>query len=143
MHFLNQAHPARARQALDPYTGGAVPRLPAGRTRRLCSRLAFHCVPKYASWLDMVGIEIGILGPMQSIGGPDHATVITEVDAGGPRRPQCRARTRPLAAWHRTGPHQTWACLPDGRHQRALRESIKSPAMRLLGRRAQTAPGIV
>ena len=43
----------------------------------------------------MVGIEIGILGPMQSIGGPDHATVITESTRGVPgARNAARARVR-------------------------------------------------
>jgi hypothetical protein len=34
---------------------------PPAEARRLLNRLEFHCVPKHASWLNMVKIEIGAL----------------------------------------------------------------------------------
>ena len=39
----------------------ALPGLPAGEARRVLRRLEFHYVPKHASWLNMVEIEIGVL----------------------------------------------------------------------------------
>ena len=35
---------------------------PAPEARRILRRLEFHYVPKHASWLNMVEIEIGVLG---------------------------------------------------------------------------------
>lgn len=49
------------------------------QSRRLCSRLEFHYVPKHASWLNMVEIEIGILSAQcldRRI--PDLPTLIAE-----------------------------------------------------------------
>jgi hypothetical protein len=37
---------------------------PAEEARRLLRRLEFHYVPKHASWLNMVEIEIGALRPL-------------------------------------------------------------------------------
>ena len=39
----------------------ALPGLPACEARRVLRRLEFHYVPKHASWLNMVEIEIGVL----------------------------------------------------------------------------------
>ena len=50
--------------------------------RRVLRRLEFHYVPKHASWLNMVEIEIGVLASQclaRRI--PDLATLLTEVDA--------------------------------------------------------------
>ena len=50
--------------------------------RRLLRRLEFHDVPKHASWLNMVEIEIGVLASQclaRRI--PDLGTLATEVDA--------------------------------------------------------------
>lgn len=85
------ALPLHHRQAVDPCTGGAVRRFPPAEPRRTCSRLAFHYVPEHASWLDMVGIEIGILGPMQRSADPDQSTVTPKSTRPGAR---CAARAR-------------------------------------------------
>ena len=34
---------------------------PAAEARRVLRRLEFHCLPKHASWLNMVDVEIGVL----------------------------------------------------------------------------------
>lgn len=57
--------------------------------RRLLRKLEFHYVPKHASWLNMVEIEIGVLASQclaRRI--PDIATLTTEVEAWTERRNQ-------------------------------------------------------
>jgi transposase len=47
---------------LSTHTAGALYQaFPACEARRLLQRLEFHYVPKHASWLNMVEIEIGVL----------------------------------------------------------------------------------
>jgi transposase len=47
---------------LSTHSAGALYQaFPAGEARRMLRRLAFHYIPKHASWLNMVEIEIGVL----------------------------------------------------------------------------------
>ena len=47
---------------LSTHSPGALYQaFPAEQTRRVLRRLEFHYVPKHASWLNMVEIEIGVL----------------------------------------------------------------------------------
>jgi transposase len=47
---------------LSTHSAGALyEAFPAGEARRVLRRLDFHFVPKHASWLNMVEIEIGVL----------------------------------------------------------------------------------
>jgi transposase len=47
---------------LSTHTAGALyPAFPACEARRVLQRLEFHYVPKHASWLNVVEIEIGVL----------------------------------------------------------------------------------
>ncbi len=47
---------------LSTHSAGALYRaFPAGEARRVLRQLEFHYVPKHASWLNMVEIEIGVL----------------------------------------------------------------------------------
>src|SRR4029077_3503296 len=47
---------------LSTHSAGALyETFPAPEARRLMRRLEFHYVPKHASWLNMVEIEIGVL----------------------------------------------------------------------------------
>ena len=47
---------------LSIHSGGALYQaFPADEARRVLRRLEFHYVPKHASWLNMVEIEIGVL----------------------------------------------------------------------------------
>ena len=47
---------------LSTHSAGALYQaFPAPEARRLLRRLEFHYVPKHASWLNMVEIEIGVL----------------------------------------------------------------------------------
>src|SRR4051794_11733559 len=55
---------------LSTHSAGALYRtFPANEARRILRRLEFHYVPKHASWLNMVEIEIGVLAcPGQCLG---------------------------------------------------------------------------
>ena len=47
---------------LSTHSAGALYQaFPASESRRVLRRLEFHYVPKHASWLNMVEIEIGVL----------------------------------------------------------------------------------
>jgi hypothetical protein len=47
---------------LSTHSAGALYQaFPACEARRVLQRLEFHYVPKHASWLNMVEIEIGVL----------------------------------------------------------------------------------
>jgi hypothetical protein len=47
---------------LSTHSAGALYQtFPAAEARRVLRRLEFHYVPKHASWLNMVEIEIGVL----------------------------------------------------------------------------------
>jgi transposase len=68
---------------------------PPTEARRVLRRLEFHYVPKHASWLNMVEIEIGILSAQcldRRI--PDMATLDQEVDAWTRARNVAEARVR-------------------------------------------------
>jgi hypothetical protein len=52
---------------LSTHSAGALYQsLPACEARRVLRRLEFHYVPKHASWLNMVEIEIGVLAKSKS-----------------------------------------------------------------------------
>lgn len=62
---VHYPHTDKVRVVLDnlsTHTAGALyGAFPAAEARRLLRRLEFHYVPKHASWLNMVEIEIGVL----------------------------------------------------------------------------------
>ena len=66
-------------------------RLSRPRARRMLRRLEFHYVPKHASWLNMVEIEIGVLPPNAST----DASKATP--ASSPRPPPGRSSAMPPA----------------------------------------------
>src|SRR5215475_256192 len=66
---------------------------PADEARRVLRRLEFHYVPKHASWLNMVEIEIGVLaGQCLNRRIASHARVVAETAAWESRRNAQRAR---------------------------------------------------
>ena len=74
----------RIRVVLDnlaTHTQAALYRsFPADEARRILRRLEFHYVPKHASWLNMVEIEIGVLkGQCLSRRIADRATLVSEI----------------------------------------------------------------
>lgn len=56
-----RAHPGRAGQISTHSVGALYQAFLPPEARRLLCRLQFHYVPKHASWLSMVEIEIGVL----------------------------------------------------------------------------------
>jgi transposase len=66
-----------------------------GEARRLLRRLEFHYVPKHASWLNMVEIEIGVL-KRQCLDRriADKATLVREIASWQRARNESRARVR-------------------------------------------------
>ena len=63
VHFPKAARIRVVLDNLSTHSAGALYQtFPAEEARRLLRRLEFHYVPKHASWLNMVEIEIGVLG---------------------------------------------------------------------------------
>ena len=79
---------------LSTHSAGALYQtFPAGEARRVLRRLEFHYVPKHASWLNMVEIEIGVLAAQcldRRI--ESYARLVTETAAWEKRRNAERAR---------------------------------------------------
>jgi len=73
---------------LSTHSPGALYQaFPAEEARRVLRRLDFHYVPKHASWLNMVEIEIGVMvGQCLDRRIPDKAALVTEVAAWERRR---------------------------------------------------------
>ena len=62
VHFPNAERIRLVLDNLSTHSAGALYQaFPAPEARRLLRRLEFHYVPKHASWLNMVEIEIGVL----------------------------------------------------------------------------------
>jgi hypothetical protein len=77
---------------LSTHSAGALYQtFPADEARRVLRRLEFHYVPKHASWLNMVEIEIGVLARQASID-PSTATSVS-----APTRPLGRNAAMPTA----------------------------------------------
>src|SRR6202046_4966881 len=75
--------------------GALYQRFPADEARRVLRRLEFHYVPKHASWLNMVEIEIGVLASQcldRRI--ESYARLVTETAAWEKRRNAERARIK-------------------------------------------------
>jgi transposase len=89
----------RIRVVLDNLSTHSVGALyqafPANEARRVLRRLEFHYVPKHASWLNMVEIEIGVLARQcldRRIG--SYKQLVAEVAAWQKRRNAERARIK-------------------------------------------------
>jgi transposase len=79
---------------LSTHSAGALYQaFPACEARRVLRRLEFHFVPKHASWLNMVEVEIGV----QPVPGQAHRN---------PAEAQIRDRRLGTTAQRRKGPHQ-------------------------------------
>ena len=79
---------------LSTHSAGALYQtFPADEARRILRRLEFHYVPKHASWLNMVEIEIGVLaGQCLDRRIDSYARLIAETAAWEKRRNAERAR---------------------------------------------------
>jgi transposase len=81
---------------LSTHSAGALYQtFPADEAHRVLRRLEFHFVPKHASWLNMVEIEIGVLASQcldRRI--ESYARLVSETAAWEKRRNAARARVR-------------------------------------------------
>src|SRR5262249_36328330 len=79
---------------LSTHSAGALYQtFPADEARRILRRLEFHYVPKHASWLNMVEIEIGVLaGQCLDRRIDSYARLVAETAAWEKRRKTERAR---------------------------------------------------
>jgi transposase len=79
---------------LSTHSAGAIYQaFPAGEARRVLRRLEFHYVPKHASWLNMVEIEIGVLRSQcldRRIATPEQ--LVSEIAAWEQQRNAAKAR---------------------------------------------------
>ena len=98
--------------------------------RRVLRRLEFHYVPKHASWLNMVEIEIGVLWRSVSIGAsPTYPRSITKSTRGpAPATRPVLASAGCLASSMPASRLVTPTRLSPAK--RPPRESVKIPAMR-------------
>src|SRR6266403_3859198 len=79
---------------LSTHSAGALYQsLPACEARRVLRRLEFHYVPKHASWLNMVEIEIGVLrGQCLDRRIESYMRLVAEIDVWQSQRNQSGAR---------------------------------------------------
>jgi hypothetical protein len=111
---------------LSTHTAGALyGAFPAYEARRMMERLEFHYVPKHASWLNMVEIEIGVLRGQcldRRIGTRQHLQ--SEIRAWERQRNAARARIKWMFTIDkaRTKMGRTYPCQADIRRLK-LKES--------------------
>jgi hypothetical protein len=81
---------------LSTHSAGALYQaFPPDEARRVLRRLEFHYVPKHASWLNMVEIEIGVLrGQCLDRRIDNQEQLISEIDAWERQRNASRARIK-------------------------------------------------
>ena len=88
-------HPRRAGQSVHHTAGALYQAFPPAEARRLLHRLEFHYVPKHASWLNMVEIEIGVLrGQCLDRRIDSKKRLVSEIAAWERRRNTSRARIK-------------------------------------------------
>ena len=92
---------------LSTHSAGALYQaFPAGEARRVLRRLEFHYVPKHASWLNMVEIEIGVLrGQCLDRRIDSYERLVAEI-AAWETTAQCRRRPHQLDVHNRKSPRQ-------------------------------------
>jgi DDE superfamily endonuclease len=100
----------RIRLVLDNLSTHSAQAFAADEARRVLRRLEFHYVPKHASWLNMVEIEIGVLARQCLDRRIDSvARLVAETAAWEKRRNADRARQ--MDVHNRKGPRQNGARL--------------------------------
>jgi transposase len=127
-------YPRRIRLVLDnlsTHSAGALYQaLPADEARRVLRRLEFHYVPKHASWLNMVEIEIGVLARQcldRRIDG--FARLVAETAAWEKRRNADRARVKWMFTTEKARAKMAHACpRPSAKSDQFQR--VKTPVSR-------------
>ena len=96
LHFPDAERIRLVLDNLSTHTAGALYQaFPAAEARRVLRRLEFHYVPKHASWLNMVEIEIGVLRNQcldRRIAAKEH--LVSEIAAWERQRKAARARIK-------------------------------------------------
>jgi transposase len=109
---------------LSTHSAGALYQaFPADEARRVLRRLEFHYVPKHASWLNMVEIEISVLaGQCLDRRIESHTRLVTEIAAWEKQRNAVRARVNWMfttdKARAKMGRAYPKPAAPSGRRQR-------------------------
>ena len=96
IHFPEAERVRVVMDNLSTHSAGALYQaFPACEARRVLRRLEFHYVPKHASWLNMVEIEIGVLrGQCLDRRIATHEHLVSEIDAWERRRNASGARIK-------------------------------------------------
>ena len=95
VHFSKAERSRVMLDNLSTHTAGALSSLPPAEARRLLNRPEFHYVPKHASWLNMVEIEIGVLrGQCLDRRTDSKERLVSEVAAWERQRNTSRARIK-------------------------------------------------
>jgi transposase len=96
---------------LSTHSAGALYQaFPADEARRVLRRLEFHYVPKHASWLNMVEIEIGVLARQCLDRRIDsHARLVVETAAWEKGRNAERARVKWMFTTEKARAKMAWA----------------------------------
>jgi len=91
---------------LSTHSAGALYQtFPPAEARRILRRIEFHYTPKHASWLNMVEIEIGVLGTMpRSQDRRPRATAPRNLRLGTAEK--CRAFPYQMDVHNRKSPRQ-------------------------------------
>ena len=101
---------------LSTHSAGALYQaFPADEARRVLRRLEFHYVPKHASWLNMVEIEIGVLAGQCLDRRIDSYDTTHRRDRRLGTTAQCRRRPHQMDVHNRKGPRQNGPRLPEAR----------------------------
>ena len=105
VHYPNANRIRVVLDNLSTHTEAALYRtFPAEEARRILRRIEFHFVPKHASWLNMVEVEIGVLKKQcldRRI--PDASALRRETAAWAQRRNQAGAKIKASVLY--PGPH--------------------------------------
>ena len=127
LHFRKAERIRVVLDNLSTHSAGALYQaFPACEARRVLRRLEFHYVPKHASWLNMVEIEIGVLRSQcldRRIATQER--LVSEIAAWERQRNASGARIK----WMFTtpeSPHQIGPRLPSARH------SFQAPNQRVI-----------
>ncbi len=127
---------------LSTHSAGALYQA-SEEARRVLRQLEFHHVPKHASWLNMVEIEIGVLaGPMprsphrqyRASDRRDHRLGATA---------QCGRGSHQMDVHNRKGPRQNGPALSQSSGQLRLRvQRVKTTVQRLSGAGSSSCGGV-
>jgi transposase len=106
---------------LSTHSAGALYQtFPPDEARRLLRRLEFHYVPKHASWLNMVEIEIGVLAGQRLDRRIKSIEQLTAEVASWGATAQCDRRPHQMDVHNRESPRQNGSSLPKASDQPRL-----------------------